>query len=195
MANDRSSFGGRMGSRLSALFTGETKGIRQERAIADFTAFKEAYEHFLGYILEDECYIDSTYGVSAKAAKSYLERVRYARGSIAEQTAAENYLEYIKEQIITDIITEILYRNGAYSLKASGRQIPQVLRLDYEKCTHIANKYRGTSYQINNGNPISNATEFKRAYEQAVDYIYGTQHSGDFGTNRANDIAAGIPRK
>lgn len=194
MARNRSSILGRLDSKFSALFTGETKGLRQENVIQDLTNFKDKYEHFLDYVLNDECYIDTAMGISLKSAKDYLERVRYSRATPTDQQSAENIVEYIKQQLITDIIVELTTGTRLYSTK-SGRNVSQVLKLDYELCTQIANKYRGTQYQLNNGNPILSAADFELAYKQAIDIIYGTQHSGNYQTNRDNDIAIGIPRK
>ena len=60
--NIKSTFFGRVDSRISALFTGETKGLKQETAVADLTRFKGMYEHILETIKRDDSYVDTYTG-------------------------------------------------------------------------------------------------------------------------------------
>ena len=193
MAN--STFTGRINSKLSALFTGETKGLKQEYAIADLTRFKGMYEHILEKIKTDDMYVDSYTGWTLKQAVEYHERLKYSRPTTAELENAENIIEYIKEQMINDILRELISRGTSYSSKASGRQVPATIKMDYENSMIIVNKLRNTQYQLNSGNQISTYAEYEQAYKDAIDLIYSTENSGDFRINRANDTAIGIHRK
>ena len=193
--SNRSTLTGRINSKLSALFTGETRGLKQEYAIADLTRFKEMYEHILETIKRDESYVDSYTGWTLKQAVEYHERLKYSRPTNDELENAENIIEYIKEQMINDMLEDFIGRTNNYSSKASGRPLSAVIRMDYENSMRIVSKLKNTQYQLNSGNPISTYQEYENAYNDAINLIYATENSGEFRVNRANDTAIGIHRK
>lgn len=185
---------GIFGSKMSALFTGETKGLKQERIIQDLTVFKNCYEHFIDFVKKDEFYIEPSMGTSAKAAGEYAERVRCSRASVRDRKNVDDVFKYIVETLVTDILNDFNYGTNTYRKKA-GCNISPVLKQDFDNCIRILNKYSNSKYQLNRSNQVSNYTEFENAYNQAVNLIYCIEHSLDFEVNRANDIAAGIKRK
>lgn len=185
---------GIFGSKMSALFTGDTKGLKQERTIQDLAVFKNCYEHFIDFVKKDEFYIEPSIGISAKAVGEQADRVRYSRASVREQKNVDDVFKYIVETLVTDILNDFNYGTNNYRRKA-GCNISPVLKQDFDNCIRILRKYSNSNYQLNRSNRISNYAEFENAYNQAVKLIYCIEHSLDFEVNRVNDIAAGIRRK
>ena len=131
----------------------------------------------------------------AESAK-HMEQKAIENGLLEKAEAnAENIIEYIKEQMINDILVELITRRNNYSSKASGRPLSAVIRMDYENSMRIVSKLKNTQYQLNSGNPISTYQEYENAYNDAINLIYATENSGEFRVNRANDTAIGIHRK
>ena len=193
--NIKSTFFGRVDSKVSSLFTGQTRGLKQEYAIADLTRFKGMYEHLLETIKRDDSYVDTYTGWTLKQAIEYHERLKYSRPTTDELENAENIIEYIKEQMINDMLADFIARTNNYSSKASGRPISPAVRMDYDNSMRIVAKLKNTQYQLNSGNQISTYAEYERAYVDALNLIYATENSGEFRVNRANDTAIGIHRK